>query len=126
MTSNCNTTNLKEETLDRIGDLLAKINIDAQIRAAIETIDFLKGIHRPTKQNKKDLEKLEEGLQVLAGEEFKDAIKNTFKEHYGKLSADDLDRYLKDLEYEARIAEASLTLSPALTQLNESFFGPKE
>lgn len=123
LTCETNEGEAKSTILKEVADRLAEINIQAQLKAAVETRDFLASITRPVKKNKEDLAEMERGIAILTSDEFREKITGVFYSNYAKLDSADLARYLGDLRYEERVSDVAITLIPELTQLNVDTFG---
>lgn len=110
-----------EERLHALAHILAMNNLNANIQANADTLKFLKEIEFKTAE---DIEKVEESkkiLDILQSDEYFNALRNTFAEHYAKLPPRFVERYLEDIEYEQAISEVGLTLVPAMYKLRDDF-----
>lgn len=110
-----------EERLHALADLLANRNIELNIQLQSEQLQFLKDIDFKTAE---DIEKVEEArkvLNILESEEYFNALRNTFTEHYAKMNPIYIERYLDEIAYENAFNEVGLTLTPALYKLRDDF-----
>lgn len=117
----------QESQLHKLANILAKRNLEANIEASVDTLKFLKEIDFKTEQDFDKIDEAKKVLELLQSDEYFQAVRNAFAEHYAKMPAKFIARYLEEIEYETAIAEVGLTLVPALYKLRDDFFyGPLE
>lgn len=107
--------------LHEVADYLANLNLDSQIGGVMDTLEFLRDIEFKDASDLEKIKECERILEVVQSKDYFNEVRNTFAEHYSKLDARSLERYLNDLKYEAAIAEVGVTLVPALQQLQDKF-----
>lgn len=112
----------ENEELDILHDVairLAEINIEPQIEAAVDTLEFLQDIEDKTADDLRRIKDQEKLVDTLSGEDYRNCLQNLFTEHLAGLPVEYLKRYHEDLLYQDAIAEMNVQIVPALQEVQQ-------
>lgn len=102
-----------------VADRLATMNIDPQLEVAEETLEFLQDIEDKTADDVRRIRDQEKLVNLLAGEDYHNKLRNIFTEHLASLNPVYLKQYHSDLLYQDAISEMNLQIIPALEEVQQ-------
>lgn len=102
-----------------VADRLAAMNIDPQLEVAEETLEFLQDIEDKTADDVRRIRDQEKLVNLLAGEDYHNKLRNIFTEHLASLNPVYLKQYHSDLLYQDAISEMNLQIIPALEEVQQ-------
>lgn len=102
-----------------VADRLAEMNIDPQLEVAEETLEFLQDIEDKTADDVRRIRDQEKLVNLLAGEDYHNKLRNIFTEHLAALNPVYLKQYHSDLLYQDAISEMNLQIIPALEEVQQ-------